>query len=878
MASSTSGTTGGNRMSGLMSGLDTESLVKAMASNSLQKIRSRQAKQQKLTWQQEGIQAIISKLKDFQDKYLSLTSKESVRLRSNLQKMNAVSSSSAVNATASSSTPSGTYTIRAATAAKATTVATAGENVKMGNGSVNLDFSKSNEDKDYTAKITIDGNTKTITYRGGTGTDADGKTVEDRFEEKVNAAFASTLGSNKIKIEDGVLSYEESTADPIDHVVNIGYNEALGLKNDASTMVTSSSTLNSINFTTTLDKSNVYRININGKDLDFSGSSSISSIVSAINGADAGVKASFNTLSGKFSISSTDTGSGSEIKITQKTGNLVNALFNVDKVTVAAGTSNVSDRLTYDTYGSVSATLSKSFAEALGDGLDEDQDATMTLKIDGNDYQIDLKALFPKSEGEVTWGEFTTGVKDEIKRIATAEHGINTVDAEKLASEITVKVSPTDLSFSFTSSKHEISLSASEDTSVWSLGDKSNNVTKNQYTETMSPFKNADGSVIASMTFNTSDGAKTITAADAEKGITIKELKDSGLFDYTSGGYLMAAKGAVFGIDAGAQAFMEQMFGDAATVTDYPADGTNVLDKTDTTAGAYTAGADAMLTIEDPEGQTATYQNASSVFNISGLSVNVEKLKDFTSIDDPADPTDVPSDPITIEVSKDNSAVKDVVVKFVEAYNEIIKEVNTIVNETRPKSGKSYYEPLTEEQKEEMSEEEIEKWESQAKKGLLANDNNLRRVLDDMNNSMLSVAGFTIFDMGITLSDSRTSGNTYTIDETKLDEAINKYGDKIANFFTDATNGLATKMNKAVDGMISTSANKYGYLTQVAGVPDTLSATNNTLYNQIEEYNKLIASLQTRYQNETDRYWAQFTRMEKLLAQFSDQSAAFAQG
>jgi flagellar capping protein FliD len=83
-------------------------------------------------------------------------------------------------------------------------------------------------------------------------------------------------------------------------------------------------------------------------------------------------------------------------------------------------------------------------------------------------------------------------------------------------------------------------------------------------------------------------------------------------------------------------------------------------------------------------------------------------------------------------------------------------------------------------------------------------------------------------------------------------------------------------MNKAIDGMISTSTNKYGYLTRFAGVPDTLSATNNTLYNQIQEYNKLITRLQERYDSETERYWSQFSRVETMLSKFDSQASLFA--
>lgn len=43
-----------NRMSGLMSGLDTEELVKAMTANTKNRINSKQQKLQTLQWKQDG--------------------------------------------------------------------------------------------------------------------------------------------------------------------------------------------------------------------------------------------------------------------------------------------------------------------------------------------------------------------------------------------------------------------------------------------------------------------------------------------------------------------------------------------------------------------------------------------------------------------------------------------------------------------------------------------------------------------------------------------------------------------------------------------------------------------------------------------------------
>ena len=68
-----------NRMSGLMSGLDTEELVKAMTANTKNRINTKQQKLQTLQWKQDGYRSIISKINDFKNKYLDLTSSSSIK-------------------------------------------------------------------------------------------------------------------------------------------------------------------------------------------------------------------------------------------------------------------------------------------------------------------------------------------------------------------------------------------------------------------------------------------------------------------------------------------------------------------------------------------------------------------------------------------------------------------------------------------------------------------------------------------------------------------------------------------------------------------------------------------------------------------------------
>ena len=64
---------------GIVSGLDTEGMVKSMLQPIQTKIDKQKALQQQLTWKQEIYRDIITKINDFQDKYFSLTSDTCLR-------------------------------------------------------------------------------------------------------------------------------------------------------------------------------------------------------------------------------------------------------------------------------------------------------------------------------------------------------------------------------------------------------------------------------------------------------------------------------------------------------------------------------------------------------------------------------------------------------------------------------------------------------------------------------------------------------------------------------------------------------------------------------------------------------------------------------
>ena len=225
---------------------------------------------------------------------------------------------------------------------------------------------------------------------------------------------------------------------------------------------------------------------------------------------------------------------------------------------------------------------------------------------------------------------------------------------------------------------------------------------------------------------------------------------------------------------------------------------------------------------------------------------------------------------------RDTTSIKDTVVKFVNDYNTLLKSMYTTVQTSRPKSGKSYYDPLTEEQEEEMEQTEIDKWEEQAKTGLLYHDDTISKFVSSFRSAMTTASnGMELGSMVITVSKKPADYGQLTVDESKLDKAITNYGEEVADYFTNPDTGLAAKLNSTIDSAISTKKDHYGYMTLLAGVENDPSATKNMLYTQIDSLQDIITNLETKYKSEQERYWSKFTQLETYMSNMSSQSSMF---
>ena len=226
----------------------------------------------------------------------------------------------------------------------------------------------------------------------------------------------------------------------------------------------------------------------------------------------------------------------------------------------------------------------------------------------------------------------------------------------------------------------------------------------------------------------------------------------------------------------------------------------------------------------------------------------------------------------TLTASKNTDEIVKTIKSFVEDYNTLIEDLNKLTHES-----KSYkdYKPLTDDQKDEMSESEIKKWEEKSKTGLLSGDSDINNFLTNMRKVLYSKAdsGFSLTMFGIDSSSEWKDYGKLEIDEDTLRKAIETNGDDVISTFTN----VATKLNTACKNAASTSLASPGTLVKIAGVKGKVSEQTSDMKKQMDTISEYIKRLQTKYDSNKDRYWKQFNSMETALANMNSTSTYLGQ-
>lgn len=277
------------------------------------------------------------------------------------------------------------------------------------------------------------------------------------------------------------------------------------------------------------------------------------------------------------------------------------------------------------------------------------------------------------------------------------------------------------------------------------------------------------------------------------------------------------------------------------------------------TGATKISGQDAIITLNG-----ATFTGNDNVFEINGLT--------FTALSETA-----VGETVTITTQDDVDGIYDMVKNFLKEYNSIINEMDKLYNADSAKG----YEPLTDDEKDALSESEVEKYEKKIKDALLRNDSNLssissalKEVMSDgivVNGKTMYLSNFGIETLGY-FEAADNEKNAYHIagDEDDsyssgkadvLKGMISSDPDSVISFFTQLSKNLYSKMSNlssSVDGYRS-----YGSFYD-----------DKKMKADYDDYKTKIANLEEKLADYEDKWYAKFAAMETALAKMQSNTNA----
>lgn len=271
------------------------------------------------------------------------------------------------------------------------------------------------------------------------------------------------------------------------------------------------------------------------------------------------------------------------------------------------------------------------------------------------------------------------------------------------------------------------------------------------------------------------------------------------------------------------------------------------------------------------------YTNTTNDFAINGLNISVNGVTDDVADPDSTDLSSLnDSTAISINTTTDSQGIYDTVKDFLTEYNNIINEITKLYNADSAGS----YEPLTDDEKDKMSDTEIEKWETKIKDSLLRRDSSLSSVMNAMMTSMsqpieingksYSLSSFGIQTLGF-LNAAENEQNAYHIDGDEDDENTSGNQDKLMAAITsdpdtviEFMKQLSTNLYKSIDDQMQSNDLRSRYKIY----------NDKEMDKQYTNLTKTIKEWESKVSDKEDYYYKQFSNMETALAKLQSQTSS----
>ena len=264
----------------------------------------------------------------------------------------------------------------------------------------------------------------------------------------------------------------------------------------------------------------------------------------------------------------------------------------------------------------------------------------------------------------------------------------------------------------------------------------------------------------------------------------------------------------------------------------------------------------------------AEFESSTNSFNINGNTYNINYM--------PA--TD---EEISVTTSTDYDAVYDVIKDMLKEYNSLVNEMSKLYGADKAKD----YEPLTSEQKKEMSESEIEDWENKIKDGLLSGDSTLydaRQALIDASLDSYTITDADGNESKMYLTDFGIATAGYFSAEENERYALHIDGDKddsVSSGNADKLKAMiASDPEKVTQFFAAFSAKLYDNLYAKMGSSKLSSIykvyNDKQLASEETDWKKKVSEIEDEIKSIEDKWYDKFASMETALAKLNGNSSA----
>ncbi|SHI96739.1 flagellar filament capping protein FliD [Propionispora hippei] len=582
--------------------------------------------------------------------------------------------------------------------------------------------------------------------------------------------------------------------------------------------------------------SGTFAVNINGKSITVNSSQSINDLVSSINKAGAGVTATYDATQDRFFLYTNTTGSSAAIDFSGSSQQGLNFITNNLKLSAVSNVTNAGIGSAGTVGFSDTAALAGQFNGLAG---------SFTLKVGVGTAQASILVDTAKTSLNDIVTQINN-IKDSNGNQAVSAG----MDANGIFSIKALTTEPVSLAGSDTAAinflKNQLKLG--------SIADDSTPITETGVNSSDTVGFNQNASLSSTLgwpstfTLNLSDGTTT-------KSLTIDATT-------TSMSSFLSQINSLTGAD-GKQLAIASFEHGKFTLKSYSGD--KQLDLSGSDSGALSFMTNA-LKLVNQNGQDAqavldgvAITQSTNKFTVANVTYNL--LGTGTS---------------TVNIANDIDKIISSVKTFIDDYNTLLSAVNTKVSETYD----SDYQPLSDDQKKAMSDDDISAWTTKAKTGLLHNDSILKPMAEAMRSAFSSsVSGLTgqyksAASIGIATGvDWTEKGKLYVAEDT-LRSALEKDPDVVYKIF--GTTGSNTNENGIAVRLSSILKDASSEIVKQAGASTSTSLTNDitsVLGKQNKELTTNMTALNKKLVAQENQYYSQFNAMEQALSKLSQQTS-----